>query len=319
MPTVSIVLPSYNGSKYIREAIDSIREQTYTDWELIIVDDCSKDDTLEIAREYEKTDKRIRVVHNEENQKLPNSLNIGFVQARGEYLTWTSDDNLYLQDALSVMIERLEKSDVAMVCADMCSIDANGDLMPGAISGYKDEELYLYNSIGACFLYRREIIENVGPYDEHLFCVEDYDYWLRIKEKYGRIERIDRVLYKYRRHNNSLSFLRQEKIRMALIQLRKKHLNFILDEIKNKEEFLYRFYYEMLEKKTIDEELRDRIQSFVPALRNDVVGIKEKYIIFGAGQYGEKAYEELKESVVFFADNNQSKVGQYKNGKETNC
>ena len=114
-PKVSIILPTYNGKKYIRESIDSILKQSFTDWELIVVDDCSTDGTAEILKEYVSEDKRISVVHNEINQKLPRSLNIGFSRARGKYLTWTSDDNRYLPDALKVMVEYLDKNAEAMV------------------------------------------------------------------------------------------------------------------------------------------------------------------------------------------------------------
>ena len=100
MPKISIILPTYNGQLYIREAIESVIKQIFKDWELIIVDDCSSDNTLDIIKEYEKLDSRIRVIHNEVNKKLPASLNIGFSYAKGEYFTWTSDDNLYLPSAL---------------------------------------------------------------------------------------------------------------------------------------------------------------------------------------------------------------------------
>ena len=103
MPKVSIVLPTYNGEKYIKESIESILSQTLTDWELIIVNDCSKDTTASIISEYASEDDRIKIITNEQNQKLPESLNIGFRQACGEYLTWTSDDNMYKPQALKTM------------------------------------------------------------------------------------------------------------------------------------------------------------------------------------------------------------------------
>ena len=89
---VSIILPTYNGKKYIRDSIESIINQTYTNWELIIVNDCSTDDTQKIIEEYQQKDKRIIVINNEKNLKLPASLNRGFEEASGEYYTWTSDD-----------------------------------------------------------------------------------------------------------------------------------------------------------------------------------------------------------------------------------
>ena len=75
MPKVTIVLPTYNGSKYLRESIESVIDQTYKDWELVIVDDCSTDETLKIAGDYSERDGRIVVIHNRINKKLPASFN----------------------------------------------------------------------------------------------------------------------------------------------------------------------------------------------------------------------------------------------------
>ena len=316
MPTVSIVLPTYNGEKYIRQSIDSICEQTYTDWELLIVDDCSEDRTLEIAREYEKKDGRIRVMHNTVNKKLPASLNVGFRHAAGKYLTWTSDDNMYLPEALNVMVQRLETSDTAMVCADMYFIDETGEIRPGLVSGYRDKELCRYNTVGACFLYRREVLDSVGDYDTGLFYVEDYDYWLRIKEQYGKIERIDQILYKYRYHNDSLSFSKKENVRPALYKLRKRHMDFILSDLKNEKGLLAALYYEMLENRLLDSEIKGRIQSVLPELQNDKIGTHGKYIIFGAGKYGKMALSLLGDAAVCFADNDPVKAGTCIEGKK---
>ena len=102
---VSIVLPTYNGGKYIRDSIESILNQTYTKWELIIVNDCSIDNTYEIINEYAKKDCRIKIINNPINYKLPRSLNIGFENTDGEYYPWTSDDNIFKRNALKKMVE----------------------------------------------------------------------------------------------------------------------------------------------------------------------------------------------------------------------
>lgn len=316
MPTVSIVLPTYNGEKYIRQSVDSICGQTYTDWELFIVDDCSEDCTLEIAREYEKNDSRIHVIHNAVNKKLPASLNIGFWHTAGKYLTWTSDDNMYLPEALSVMVQRLKMSDTAMVCADMYIIDETGEIKSGLVSGYRDKELCRRNTVGACFLYRREVLDSVGDYDAGLFYVEDYDYWLRIKQQYGRIERIDRILYKFRYHDDSLSFSKKENVRLALYKLRKRHMDFILADLKNEKGLLAALYYEMLETRLLDSEIKGRIQSVLPELKNDKTGTRGKYMILGAGKYGKMALNLLGDAAVCFADNDPIKAGTYIEGKK---
>lgn len=85
-PLVSIVLPVYNGEKYLASAIESILAQSYRNWELILVNDCSTDRSLEIMENYAGKDARIRVVQNAENLKLPRSLNAGFAEAKGNIL-----------------------------------------------------------------------------------------------------------------------------------------------------------------------------------------------------------------------------------------
>src|SRR5512137_2512935 len=110
-PLVSIVLPTYKRAHVLPHAISSVLNQTYTNLELVIVDDNSPDDTLEVVKLF--NDSRIHYVKNEPNLKLPRALNRGFSLARGEYLTWTSDDNLYAPTAIERMVDALvsEKCD----------------------------------------------------------------------------------------------------------------------------------------------------------------------------------------------------------------
>src|SRR5215468_4846876 len=100
-PLVSVVLPTYNGSRYLRGAVESVLAQTLADFELIVVDDCSTDATPALVAELAARDPRIIAVRHEANRKLPGALNTGFARARGRYFTWTSDDNLYAPAALA--------------------------------------------------------------------------------------------------------------------------------------------------------------------------------------------------------------------------
>ena len=224
MPKISIILPTYNGQLYIREAIESVIKQIFKDWELIIVDDCSSDNTLDIIKEYEKLDSRIRVIHNEVNKKLPASLNIGFSYAKGEYFTWTSDDNLYLPSALYRMNLYLDENpDEIMVCTGYSIIDENKKVLYNA-ERYDSDNMFINNYVGACFLYRNCVLEDVGVYNTSKFLVEDYEYWLRILFEYGNIGYIDDVLYYYRTHKGSLTTQKKKEIHNKLIELRKENL-----------------------------------------------------------------------------------------------
>ncbi|MFQ3296160.1 MAG: glycosyltransferase involved in cell wall biosynthesis [Polaribacter sp.] len=202
-PFVSIILPVYNGEKYLSKSIESCLNQTYRNIELIIVNDCSTDKTLEIVDGYLKLDSRIKVLTNSANKRLPASLNIGHLQAQGDYITWTSDDNLYLPNAIEVMMNQIHLKKVDFVYADFIQINNKGkDLR--VFKFEEPEELIWRNVIGACFMYSRELYEVNQGYNESLFMVEDYDFWLRAFMRF-KFFHIDEILYKYRIHENSLT------------------------------------------------------------------------------------------------------------------
>src|SRR5262245_15338392 len=101
-PLVSIVLPVYNGARFLRKSIDSCLTQTYRDIELIVVDDKSLDNSVDIVRSYD--DDRIRLLCHPKNRKQPAGLNTGFANSNGAYLTWTSHDNYYAPTAIAEMV-----------------------------------------------------------------------------------------------------------------------------------------------------------------------------------------------------------------------
>jgi glycosyltransferase involved in cell wall biosynthesis len=203
-PLISIVLPTYNGSRYLREAVDSCLAQTYQNWELILVDDCSTDATPQIIAEYASRDRRIRSIRHVVNKKLPEALNTGHAAARGEYLTWTSDDNRFLPNALEEMTCFLQAHpEIALVYADSRIIDETGTFVEIYPARPASSLAYL-NAVGPCFLYRKRVYEIVGRYDAELYLAEDYDYWLRVYREF-EIAPITQVLYEYRRHSHSLT------------------------------------------------------------------------------------------------------------------
>lgn len=233
MTKVSIVLPTYNGSRYIKDSINSIIGQTFLDWELIIINDCSTDETLAICEEFAQKDNRIKVFSNQENLKLPASLNVGFSKATGEYLTWTSDDNLYKPNAIEVMSKYLDNnSNVDFVSADMDWIDEELNVIGKASDKCKRNSpitLTYYCNIGACFLYRKEIANAVGSYDETCFLAEDIDYWYRIALS-GNIHYINENLYQYRTSPYNLSNTRTNACREAECRVRAKYANDIINK-----------------------------------------------------------------------------------------
>jgi len=144
------------------------------------------------------------LITNSINKKLPGALNVGFGQARGDYLTWTSDDNCYRPEALATMVNYLQSdSGVDIVYCDYTAIDENGKTLEKVIVN-NPEHLWNGNCIGACFLYRRALHEKLGGYDENLFLAEDYDFWLRAS-LFFKLQPLHEDLYLYRRHTGSLT------------------------------------------------------------------------------------------------------------------
>ena len=220
---VSIVLPAYNGARYIREAIDSILSQTYARFELIIVDDGSTDETLTIAETYATRDARVRVVA-QDHRALPRTLSHGFRLARGTYLTWTSCDNRLKPEFLERMVGCLERHpDWDMAYANLDIIGEDGQALKNTTyydpyqRPSRSEHIYLptstselntraNNSIGAPFLYRNRVAHLLGDYSPFRFVMEDYDYWMRVNALMTlRHADFDEPLYEYRFHSQSLT------------------------------------------------------------------------------------------------------------------
>ncbi|MAW96657.1 MULTISPECIES: glycosyltransferase [unclassified Leeuwenhoekiella] len=202
MPKVSIILPTYNGQAYIKEAIKSILNQTFSDFELIIVDDCSNDKTPALLEALRLQDDRIKVITNSVNQKLPASLNIGHRLANGDYLTWTSDDNKLHADFLECLVTALKTNAEDIVYSDFNVISETGEFIRVCKSG-PISLLLLENGIGASFMYRKKVFERC-PFNEQLHGIEDYDFWVRAAQVF-RFKHIEEVLYDYRIHKASLT------------------------------------------------------------------------------------------------------------------
>jgi len=200
---ISIILPVYNGEKYLSQSIESCLNQTHNNIELIIINDCSTDSTLDIANRYAATDNRVRIINNKENKKLPASLNIGHNEAKGDFITWTSDDNLYELNALEVLLNEIIEKKADIVYSDFVLIDDKGnEIREVELLGI--ENIIFGNFIGTCFLYKKEVYQRNKGYNENFFLVEDYDFWLR-SISHSRYSQVKKRLYNYRKHDQSLT------------------------------------------------------------------------------------------------------------------
>lgn len=220
MPKISVILPVYNGEKYLQDSIESVLGQTFQDFELIIVDDCSTDESPVIAKKYAESNSKIVYVRNEINLKLPASLNKGFELASGPYWTWTSCDNIFLPNAFSILVSKLDSApEVGLVYSSMHIIDDHSKIISNLEAG-PSKDIILRNVVGACFMYKASLAKQVGQYNQDMFLCEDYEYWLRIA-RVSKIKPITDNLYLYRRHYQSLSHIREREIIKKGIALQK--------------------------------------------------------------------------------------------------
>ncbi len=217
---VSVVLPVYNCEKYLEESVRSVLSQSYSNLELIIVDDGSTDNSGRIADSFMSEDSRVSVIH-QKNLTLPVALNNGFAAARGEFFTWTSADNRMLLNCLEVLVSSLSVDrDTDMVFGNMRLIDEEGNLLRGygwyeippfsgnVILPDSAESLNVRanNTIGAAFLYRAGAAAVLGGYSEFKYMLEDYDYFMRMNSLLSiRHTKNKKPIYEYRMHSGSLT------------------------------------------------------------------------------------------------------------------
>lgn len=200
-PQISVVMSVYNGAAYLEAAINSILEQTYTNFELIVINDASTDKTSEILEKFD--DCRVRVITNSENLGLTKSLNLGINAARGKYIARMDADDLSLPHRLEVQRQFLkDHPDYALVGSSYYQIDAQGQIrsLIRVLTG--DEELRAglrqQNWFGhGSVMMRKEAWEKLGGYDERFKYAQDYDLWLRLSENF-KIANLEEPLYYWR-------------------------------------------------------------------------------------------------------------------------
>jgi glycosyltransferase involved in cell wall biosynthesis len=186
---VSIILPTYNGAKYISRAIESVLSQSFSDWELLIVDDGSTDDTENIIKEYANKDSRIKYLKNENNLGTQKTLNRGLKEAKGEYIGRIDEDDEWIdKDKLQKQIEFLDNnSEYVLVGTGAVFINEDRKeltrcLMPETDEKIRNNLLCKNNFIHSSVVFRRNAVLQSGGYAEKKETreVEDYDLWLRL-------------------------------------------------------------------------------------------------------------------------------------------
>ncbi|MCG3772759.1 MAG: putative glycosyltransferase EpsE [Nitrosomonadaceae bacterium] len=205
MPSVSILMPVYNGERFLREAIDSVLRQTCRDFELLILNDGSTDASRTIVNSY--TDSRIRLIDNEQNRGLPATLNRGLAEASSGLIARQDADDLSFPTRLAKQVEFLSHHpDVALVGTQARFIDergySNGSILRRACShdSIKWDLLFDNSFTHSSVMFRKEVIQGeFGGYDETFSRCEDYDLWSRVAMRH-RVANLRETLVSYRLH-----------------------------------------------------------------------------------------------------------------------
>ena len=173
-PTVSVVLPTRNGIRYLDQAVGSVLDQIFEDWQLILVDDASDPPTATRVDHWSRVDPRIRAVHLPVRRHLPGALNRGFDRASGRYWGWISDDNRYRPLALDRFVDHLDAHPrVDVIYSDYTVIDHDGREKGVGVTGLP-EDLPTRNVVGPSFLFRPGVFTELGGYDESMRLAEAF-------------------------------------------------------------------------------------------------------------------------------------------------
>ncbi|MDO4725892.1 MAG: glycosyltransferase [Porphyromonadaceae bacterium] len=206
-PLISVAMPCYNNAPYVAEAIESMLNQTFTDFELIILDDCSSDNSAEVIKSF--TDKRIVYHRNEQNTGLANNLNIGLQMARGKLIARMDGDDISLPERLQTQVDFLEAHPDIDLCScgmEMFGKDNQVWIREPDPEDVKITMLFYSPILHASAMWRREAFDRYGLiYRQEAFPAEDYDLWARAVASGCRLANIPQVLYRYRIHGEQVT------------------------------------------------------------------------------------------------------------------
>lgn len=215
-PTISVLMPVYNGERYLKQAIESILAQTFTDFEFLIIDDGSSDRSIEILQTYAAQDSRIRLTLRE-NRGIPRTRNQLLAQATGELVAIMDADDVALPDRFQLQVEFLRQHpEVVCVGGALDWIDEKGRLLGHCPMPQDDAELQKLMLGGISLLHhpttmaRRAALVQVGGYNETMTASSDLDLWLRLGE-IGQLANLPDTVLQYRLHAKSITHAKQTK------------------------------------------------------------------------------------------------------------
>lgn len=253
---VSVIMPVYNAEKYIAESIESILHQSYSNFEFLIFDDGSTDNSKEIISRYAARDKRIIAFYSSINLGYVVHLNKGILEARGELIARMDSDDISLPDRILCQVEFLKTNpDVSLVGSSTIRIDENGSEL-GVDRRHVLPDVLLWQSFFTnplahpTVMFRKTVAIAAGLYNPVKLPAEDFELWTRILREY-RVSNLNIPLLKYREHSHSISQLKGDFQRENSMQALKEHwLFFCKVHLSNEVAEFYRGYHKGVELKS---------------------------------------------------------------------
>jgi glycosyltransferase involved in cell wall biosynthesis len=252
---VSIIVPCYEQAQYLAEALQSILDQTYTDWECIVVNDGSKDNTEEIAKLWMARDDRFKYIY-QDNRGLSSARNTGIIKAQGEFILPLDADDKIAKDYIFLAIDAFKKdSSLKLV---YCKAEKFGDEMGvWDLPFFSLENLARQNMIFCSALYRKQDWERVGGYDVNMiYGLEDYEFWIAVLKNGGSVCCLEKIGFYYRIKKSSMEKeLNLEKKEFLYRYLSIKHSDFFVEQLGS---FIYLNNLNIALKRTHDHNLKSK-------------------------------------------------------------
>ena len=243
-PKISLIMSVYNGEDYLAETVESVLCQTFTEWEFIIINDCSTDNTSKILAEYASKDARVKVHTNKTNLRLPSSLNKALSLAEGKYIARMDADDICMPDRLQKQYDFMEANPNVDLSSCRFLTLKNGVYSSGGCGGKGDSEsikalLLVTNPIlHPGIIAKADVIKELG-YDKNFTCTEDMELWTRFVLNNKRVEILSEYLMIYRLHDKQITETTLDKQKNEVFKIQKTYLSQLLKPKTEEQEEFY--------------------------------------------------------------------------------
>ena len=242
-PEISLIMSVYNGEDYLADAVESVLNQTFDNFELIVINDCSTDSTIDILNKYADSDPRVKVYTNEVNLRLPSSLNKAMTYCKGKYIARMDADDICLPERLERQYEFMESHPQVALSSCRFMTIKNGAIASGGCGGKTDNDsikslLLVTNPIlHPGIIAKADVIKELG-YDKNFTCTEDMELWTRFALGNHPIEIQPEYLMIYRLHDKQITGTTLDKQHREVVAVQKKYMSALIGPmIPEQEEF----------------------------------------------------------------------------------